>query len=500
MPLTPYSAKMIVESYPDAYIPQEIKELAHAVSEVPALRIAANDPALPEPDSPFPWWDHQRQAFWFFMNLYRAGFKGAGLFSELGTGKSKVAVGVADALNAKLGLIVGPKSSRLVWHDQFRTHSCRDCQIILPDMGVSIRERHRRVLVRLSQADPDQPIFIVMNYDAVWRPPFGPWAMEQNWDIIIADELHRIKDPKSKTSIFMSQLADRADFRLGLTGTPLHNRPKDIWAQYRFLDPGVYGFDYREFERRYSSITGDESANSDLEAEFAGKLYSISFRAKGDLKLPPTTKQVVRGELEESRKAYTKLETAVRMGIRSGEITIHNALTRLIRLQQATSGYVHDDDHILHVLGREKERMFDDFMQDFPKNEPLLVFAQFHYDLDNIERIAKQYGLKYAEYSGVRDEVQDWRHGRADVLGVQIRAGAESVDLTRARHCVYYSLGLSWGDYRQSLKRIHRAGQKRTVNYVYMVMADTIDERILRIMENRGNIIEALLEEYKEDV
>lgn len=501
LPLTPFCAKSVIEAYPDAVIPDNIVRLAHAVDKLPELRKAAEDPLLPVPKSPHDWWPHQKNAFWFFVGLQREGFKGAGLFSELGSGKSKVAVGLADALNVQLGLIIGPKSSRFVWHGQLRTHSERDYHIILPDMRVPIKERYRRVLVRIKQvrkSNPDQPILVMTNYDGVWRPPFGDWALEQNWDLIIADELHRIKGPKSKVSNFMAQLAERTQFRLGLTGTPIHNRPKDVWAQFRFLDPGVFGLDYSEFHRRYGSITGDESADSDLEKEFAEKLYSISFRAKGNLELPPVTKHAITEELVESFEAYKKVEHSIKVGIRRGEITISNALTRLIRLQQITSGFVYDDDHILHVLGHEKENMFDDFMTDFPQNEPLVVFAQFHYDLDIIEAVSQKHGFKYNEYSGPRDEVQAWKLGKSDVLGVQIRAGAESVDLTRARHCLYYSTGLSWGDYRQSVKRVHRAGQKRPVNYIHLVMADTIDEKLYRLLENRGNVIEALLSEYLE--
>jgi SNF2 family DNA or RNA helicase len=64
---------------------------------------------------------------------------------------------------------------------------------------------------------------------------------------------------------------------------------------------------------------------------------------------------------------------------------------------------------------------------------------------------------------------------------------------------MYYSMGLSWGDYRQSFKRIHRANQTKTVHYTYLALADTIDERVVRLIENRGDIVQALLDEYSQE-
>lgn len=499
VPLTPFLAQQVVEKYPDAWMPEEIMRLAEAVKRIPECREKANDPLLPVPDSPIEWWPHQKRAFWFLMGLKQAGFRGAGLFSELGSGKSKVAVGIADTLGANMTLVVGPKTSRLVWHDQFRSHSYRPYFILLPDMEVGVKERLRRIIVRLKHKTPEQPVVIVLNYDSAWRKPLSDWVLEQSWDLVIADELHRAKDPSGKISKFMSRLADRTNFRIGVTGTPIHNRPQDVWAQFRFLDGGVYGLDYKQFKRRYGAITGDETAGSALENEFMSKLYSIGFRAKGDLQLPPVASHTIRGELVDAAAIYKRVETSMRIAIRRGEVTVSNALTRFMRLQQITSGYINDDNHVLHVLGHEKEMLFHDFIEDFPKDEPLVVFARFHYDLDIIEAAAKNKGLKYSEYSGPRDELKEWKHGRSTVLGVQIRAGAESVDFTRAHYCVYYSMGLSWGDYRQSVKRIHRAKQKKTVHYTYLALAGTIDERVLRLMDNRGNIVQALLDDYGQE-
>lgn len=498
LPISPFFAKTIVDDLSGIafYIDPQINKLASAVNSLSNVKNADYN-NLPDPPSKTTWWPHQKQAFYILMKLFELGFRGVGLFSELGTGKSKVAVGIADALKANLIMCVGPRSSSLVWHQEFRKHAIRDYNIILPDSSVSVKERLRRIQVRLRHTN--LPSVVVINYDAVWRKPFGDWALDQEWDLIIADELHRIKTHNSKSSLYMAELRDRTRYRIGLTGTPLHHKPLDIWAQYRFLDPGVYGLNYWEFSKRYSSIIHGREQTRQYKhtEEFSQKLYSIAFRASGDvLKLPEVVHKNLYTQLGEADSLYREVEKNVIAQIQSGEITIHNAFVRLIRLQQITSGHVRDDRRRLQVVGHEKEELFDDFLSDFPEGEPLVVFCEFHYDMNRVKEIVERHKLRYSEYSGRKDDLATWKAGKSDVLAVQIRTGAQSIDLTRARYVVYYSFGLSRGDYEQSLKRVHRAGQTRPVTNIHLIVQGTIDERKMKYIEKQTDIVEGLLDEY----
>lgn len=494
LPITPFTCRMLAETLDD--VPDPIRQLALATECVQLYRQRAQDPALPDPPSKTPWWPHQKQAFYLFKQMFDAGYRGVGLFSALGTGKSKVAIGLADALRADMILCVGPRSASLVWHREFRKHADRDYQIVLPDMSVSVEERLRRIQLRFRHTR--LPKVAVINYDAVWRPPLGDWILDQAWDLVIADEVHRIKSPRSKVSLFMAKLRDRARRRIGLTGTPLHHRPLDIWAVYRFLDPGVYGMDYWSFRRRYANVrTAQGTEEYQYEREFSEKLYSIAFRVGEDvLRLPEAVHQYVYGELREAAKVYKQVERQVIAEIKAGTITIHNALVRLVRLQQITSGHIRDDKHRLVTVGTEKEELFADLLEDLP-DEPLVVFCQFTYDLDRVKDLVTKQGRSYAEYSGRKDELASWRKGEKDILGVQIRTGATSEDFTRARYAIYYSFGLSLGDYEQSLKRLHRAGQTRPVTYVHLLLENTIDERKMKFLEARADLIQGLLDEYR---
>ena len=69
----------------------------------------------------------------------------------------------------------------------------------------------------------------------------------------------------------------------------------------------------------------------------------------------------------------------------------------------------------------------------------------------------------------------------------------ESIDLTRARVAIYYSLGLSLGDHLQSQARLHRPGQTRTVSYYYLLAENTIDGKVFKALQAKQDVIESLL-------
>jgi SNF2 family DNA or RNA helicase len=101
------------------------------------------------------------------------------------------------------------------------------------------------------------------------------------------------------------------------------------------------------------------------------------------------------------------------------------------------------------------------------------------------------------ELSGKRNELRRWQDGEAQVLAVQIDAGAEGVDLTRARYSIFYSVGYSLGRYDQAKKRTHRPGQMKPVTHIHLVARGTVDVKIMRALEKRADIVNAILAEIK---
>ena len=127
-----------------------------------------------------------------------------------------------------------------------------------------------------------------------------------------------------------------------------------------------------------------------------------------------------------------------------------------------------------------------------------MVFCWFRADLATVHEAARRAGRTSLELSGTRDELKQWQAGEANVLAVQIQAGGVGVDLTRACYSIYFSVGYKLGDYEQSLARIHRPGQTRTVFQIHLIVENTMDARVMKALEKRQDLVASILDGIKE--
>ena len=314
-------------------------------------------------------------------------------------------------------------------------------------------------------------------------------------------------------------MADRTPRRLALTGTPMPNSPLDIYAQYRAINKRVYGASYHAFRDRYAVIEEtdiplprkEKAAGGDRPTvkriagyknleELNQLFYSLAYRvtAAEVLDLPPTLKSHIRVSLgKRAERIYRQMEKKLRADLENGSVaTAANALARLLRLQQLTSGFAVSTEGETVPVDDAKARALEDILEDLDQEEPVVVFARFRPDLEQIIRTAQKQGRPGYEISGKVKELAQW-DWNGGVLAVQIQAGGLGLDLTKARYCVYYSPGFSLGDYQQSMARLHRPGQARPVQYIHLIAAGTVDELVARALERKEDLIERVLRARK---
>jgi SNF2 family DNA or RNA helicase len=176
------------------------------------------------------------------------------------------------------------------------------------------------------------------------------------------------------------------------------------------------------------------------------------------------------------------------------ELTAANALVKVVRLMQITSGVIRDAEKVAHRIGSEKIKLFADILEDIDPAEPTVVFCRFTADIEAVRKAAEKLGRTTSELSGKRNDLKAWQAGETNTLVVQIKAGKEGVDFTRARYCFYYSMTHSLGEYEQSLRRNHRPGQERAVFFIHLVAEDTVDEDIYAGLEKKKRIVLSVLE------
>lgn len=460
-------------------------------------------------------WEHQLLAVKYMMS-----HKQAALYTDMGTGKSKVMIDTIVNKGFQFVLIACTNKGCEVWEKQFEIHSNLDPQNTLNLSGVPTLKKVQVLDQKLSERKLGRlsgTLVVLVNYEGIWRDKFAKYLLRKTVpiDCVICDESHRIKSPASKCSRFLSQLGKKVENRFLVTGTPLAENPMDVYAQYRFLDPSIFGTSYAQFKERYQNpdlkrsmavgytVLDKKQPYKNLD-ELREKAFSIAFKIPSSVKLPKQNNRVRHFKM--SQKGTRVYEKMCKDGIlTNGEwyCEAENALTLQIRKRQITSGFISTVNDIeqkrIFKLDRSRQEILEDLLGSLDPFEPVVVFAQYTYDLRQVRSACLAVGRKYSELSGKEDTEADWQSGKSTVLGVQFSKGSEGVDLTRSRYAIYYTMTDRLSLYLQSKKRIHRPGQTRPVFYIHLVAytaegKPTIDSTVMEAVRLKKDIVDYVME------
>ena len=186
-------------------------------------------------------------------------------------------------------------------------------------------------------------------------------------------------------------------------------------------------------------------------------------------------------------------------------------LTRLLRLQQLTGGFlVKDDADKPEMVSTAKLDAMKDIIEDYvvEAGKKLVVFARFIAEVEAIRELAKKtlpkdkkavsiYGAVKKEDRG--DIVKQFQTDESTVLFIgQIDTAGTGITLTAADTCVYYSKNFNYATYEQSLSRIHRIGQRNICTYIDLVVEDSVDEKITKALRKKEDLATKIVDNWKE--
>jgi len=517
--LTPATASCICQAFSRELNEEDKQRLKSLSDRLMMAQAVKNDcTELQVPLTNFPPWKHQLVSYNMVRELFAldngsTDGGGALLALDMGAGKTKISVDLICNFPEKFQkvLVVCPASVIEVWtgnkdrKGQFEIHAVPEAykRLLITAVngkGNSTEKKTKNAeLHRQAAAHQKKQFIAVVNYETAWREPFATWARDVRFDLVVADEVHRTKSPGGRSSKFFAQLAKTARYRLGLSGTPLAHSPLDIYGQYRFLDPGIFGTNYVKFRSDYAVLGGFEGrqvVSYRNHEDLHDKMFLIAHRvmSRDVFDLPVFQSEIRTCTLSSTeQKVYNEMDQDMCTQINDGLVSAANALTKLLRLQEITSGYLDGQP-----VGDSKKKLLADTMEDFDQKEPLVVCARFTNDLRAVREVAESQGRRYAELSGHANDLSQWQIGNSDVLGVQIKSGREGVDFTRARYNILYSLGFSLGDYEQFLKRSDRPGQTREGMFIHLLATDTVDFKVMKALEEHREVIDSVLTQYKE--
>lgn len=445
-----------------------------------------------------PLWNHQRDA------IARIGDQAATMMPyDMGTGKTRAAIEAMVADGCQRVLVLCPSKVVSVWPREFEKYAPEHFCVVALDRGTATDRARTAQLALFNGSARGDRVVIVVNYEACWRTSMRKVLLGFEWDLVVADESHRIKAPGGKASTMAGLLTRRSRKRLAMTGTPMPHSPLDVYGQYRFLDPTIFGTSYAAFRNRYARMGGQSGEEvqewRDLD-ELQRKFYSIALpniQAGDVLDLPEIHVFDRVCTLEPSaRRVYEQLAHDFESDLTEGKVTAANVLTRLMRLGQVASGTIKTDAGEPVPVSQAKESLMEEVLDEIAHDEPVVVFCRFRSDLAAVHRVAAAAHRTSKELSGSRNELLEWQEGQGSVLAVQIQSGGVGIDLTRARYAVYYSVNYSMGDYDQSAKREHRPGQTRTCFAIHLIAEDTIDRDIYTALRERRDLVNSVLQRH----
>lgn len=344
-----------------------------------------------------------------------------------------------------------------------------------------------------------------------------PWLVEQcspyfKWDMVVIDELSSFKSWQSKR--FKAFMAMRPYMKriVGLTGTPSSNGLMDLFAEFKVIDGGerlgrfIGEFRSRYFEegRRNGNIVYEYIPMDYAECQIQDKIsdITISMKALDYLDMPEliSTKKLVHMSEKEKEK-YSQFKKEYVLSELDGlEVTAANAASLTNKLVQLSNGAVYSDDHTVVSLHEQKLDALEDILES-ANGEPVLVAYWFKHDMARIMSRLEKLKVK-SRVLKTEEDIREWNKGNVPV-GLLHPAGAgHGLNLQKGgHHLVWFGLTWSLELYQQTNARLWRQGQEaETVVIQHIVTEGTIDEEILKALENKDAQQERLIEAVKAQV
>lgn len=323
------------------------------------------------------------------------------------------------------------------------------------------------------------------------------------FDVVVFDEIRRMKDPTGMRFRSVRPIAKLAKFRWGLTGTPASNGLMDLFGQFLILDNGaalgdrITKFRHTYFEQGYDGFSWQPRPGAQEAIE--AKIKPYIFRADGQLDLPEFIYDNRSVELDEkARKVYNTMKNDLIASLEGKSITAANAAVLMGKLKQMANGRVYGENREVHEIHRAKADALMELIEELG-DEQLLIAYEYQHDLAQLREVLGD-GLPYIG-SGVsekqmRQTVDDWNERRIQILAAHPASAGHGLNLQKgaAHHILWWGPTFDLDHYIQFNDRLRRQGNQADAVVVHtFVTTKTVDETAIRARIDKASLQDALL-------
>lgn len=432
--------------------------------------------------------------------------RGCLIADEQGLGKTVEAIGVINAVeDIKKVLIVCPNTLKINWRDELKRWLTKPLEVAIISAG---KDWNRAAAIQ------------IVNYDLVHKLT---GLAEMNWDLRILDESHATKN--AKTIRTKATLSIPARYKLSLTGTPILNRPVDLWTTLSDLDPGTWdpkrGF--FAFAKRYCGATrgygghwdfSGASNTEELQDRLRSSLMIRRLKSQVLTELPAKRRSVIElptngaarlceseeVEWERQEDRMRPLRVAVEMAKVSEDPEVYRQAVEALRAGQGAA--FAEMAKLRHDIGMAKLPKVIEFCREAVEGGKLVIFAH-HIDVvaglvAEFEGCAVVTGETPADKR--QGEVERFQNDPECRVFVGNLAAAEGITLTASSHVVFAEGQWVPGKLAQMEDRCHRIGQRDSVLVSYLVLEGSLDARMLQACVDKLDVIDRALDKEHGDL
>ncbi len=422
-----------------------------------------------------------------------------GLLLAMGLGKTVISLTALnillyDTFDAGKVLIIAPlRVAEDTWSRESQKWDHLKHLRISKIMG----DRRKREQALKEKAD----LYIINRENVEWLVS----ALGNDWpfDTVVIDELSSFKSPSAKRFKALRRVRPLMKRVIGLTGTPTPNGLMDLWSQIYLLDQGerlgktisAYRDRYFTAGARNGYVVYDWKQKKESEEAVFSKISDIcvSMKAEDWLDMPERIDNIVPVTLDSTTRAkYRQLERDLLLPMIDADIVAGTAAVLSNKLLQMANGAVYDERKCVREIHEAKLDALEDILEA-ANGHPVLLFYTYKHDLTRIRARFPQ--TKVLESS---KDIDDWNSGKIQLLAVHPASAGHGLNLQAGGNIIVW-FGLTWSLelYQQANARLYRQGQQHSVIIHHLVAEGTMDEDVMRAIEDKAAGQDALLEAVK---